>query len=264
MARSRNIKPGFFTHDKMSENDPLGRLLFLGLTTIADYKGELEWRPKRIKIEILPYDDCDLERLAINLERSGFIRFYSGGGKIYVHIVNFTKHQNPHKNEREAGTAIPAFTESMAQLIDLETLTIIRDDSGSNRDKDGTAPADSLNLIPDSNIPPPPPRAKKSAVVLKTYLAQCKEKSIEPVPESDAVFDYADDVGIPHDFLHLCWREFVDRYSDKTKRYADWRAVFRQAVRGNWLKIWYIVDNEYRLTTVGIQAQRKQASRGAA
>ena len=155
MARSRNIKPGFFTHEKMADNDPLGRLLFIGMTTISDFRGNLEWRPKRIKIQILPYDDCDLDLLAINLERSGFIRFYSDGNKTYVNIVNFMKHQNPHKNERESGTEIPDYTEEMHQAFDFESLAINRDKSRANHDKDGTARADSLNLIPDSLNPQP-------------------------------------------------------------------------------------------------------------
>ena len=150
MARSRNIKPGFFTHDAMAENEPLGRLLFLGLTTLADFKGCLEWRPKRIKTQLLPYDDCDVEALAINLDLSGFVRFYSDGEKTYLHIVNFVKHQNPHKNEKAAGSEIPEYTEKARQLVDIKGLTINRDKSRINHEQDGTAPADSLNLIPDS------------------------------------------------------------------------------------------------------------------
>lgn len=153
MARARNIKPGFFTHEQMAENDPLGRLLFIGLTTIADYKGELEWRPKRIKIQVLPYDECNLDSLAINLDKSGFVRFYSDGDKIFLKIVNFEKHQNPHKNEREAGSEIPSFTEEMRQRVDLKTLAIKSEKIAINPERDGTAPALSLIPHPDSLNP---------------------------------------------------------------------------------------------------------------
>ena len=155
MARSRNIKPGFFTNEDLAENDPLGRLLFAGLWTIADYRGNIEWRPKRIKAQILPYDDCDIHRLTINLDKSGFVRFYSDGEKIYLHICNFAEHQNPHKNEREKGSDIPEYTETMRQAVDLKGLTIIPDKIAINPDKNGTAPADSLKLIPDSINPIP-------------------------------------------------------------------------------------------------------------
>ena len=57
MARARNIKPALFTNDTLAENDALGRLLFIGLWTIADFKGDVEWRPKRVKAQVLPYDD---------------------------------------------------------------------------------------------------------------------------------------------------------------------------------------------------------------
>ena len=60
MARARNIKPAFFTNDDLAEIEPLGRLLFIGLWTICDYKGDLEWRQKRVKAQILPYDNCDI------------------------------------------------------------------------------------------------------------------------------------------------------------------------------------------------------------
>ena len=154
MARARNIKPSFFTHDELADNDPLGRLLFIGLWTIADYKGELEWRPKRVKAQVMPYDDCDIEALAINLEKTGFIRFYSVSGSDYVHIVNFNKHQNPHKNEKDKGSDVPAMTsENIAepsQVIESNVVDKITDGIEINREENGTAPADSLFPLPDS------------------------------------------------------------------------------------------------------------------
>ena len=167
MPRSRNIKYSFFTNDELAEIDPLGRLLFIGLWTIADYKGDLEWRPKKVKAELLPYDDCDIKELAINLDKSGFIRFYSDGDSIYLLISNFSTHQNPHKNEREKGSQIPEYTEKMRQAIDLKGLAINLDKVAINLDENGTPPADSLILIadslsldPDSGLPIPEPHGK--------------------------------------------------------------------------------------------------------
>jgi hypothetical protein len=62
-------------------------------------------------------------------------------------------------------------------------------------------------------------------------------------------------VSLPRHFLSLAWAEFKSRYSQKTKRYTDWRAVFRSAVRENWLKLWLLNGDTYTLTTVGQQAQ---------
>jgi len=150
MARSRNIKPAFFLNDTLAEIDPLGRLLFIGMWTICDFKGDFEWRERRIKVQILPYDNCDIKELAINLDKSGLIRFYSNGEKVYVNTPNFAKHQNPHKNERGRGSDVPPFSEGGRQLIDLETLAINRDSNGINQDDSHSDRADSLLLIPDS------------------------------------------------------------------------------------------------------------------
>ena len=89
----------------------------------------------------------------------------------------------------------------------------------------------------------------------------------KPIPEGDAVFVYADEVGIPHEFLRLAWLEFRHRYTQPdAKRYRDWRSVFRKSVRGNWLKLWWLdpASNAYGLTTVGLQAQRAHQERHAA
>jgi len=184
MARSRNIKPAFFDNDELGELEPLARLLFIGLWTLADYNGSLEWREKRIKAQLLPYDECEIKVLAINLDRSGFIRFYSDGDSIYLNIVNFSKHQNPHKNERERGSDIPAYNETMRQAIDFKGLTINRDLSGSERNEDGTDPADSLIPYPDSLIQNPvikkPSAIDESMVLLIDRILDLYMEIIKP------------------------------------------------------------------------------------
>ena len=106
MARSRNIKPGFFTNDLLGELEPTARLLFAGLWCHADREGRLLDRPKKIKAEILPYDGCDCDKLLSKLEKSGFIIRYSVDSSQYIQCVNFDKHQNPHVKEQ--ASTIPA------------------------------------------------------------------------------------------------------------------------------------------------------------
>ena len=69
--RIRTIKPDFFKHDKVSDLKPLARLLFISLWCLADRRGRLEDRPKRIKVECLPYDDCDVDALLWELHSAG-------------------------------------------------------------------------------------------------------------------------------------------------------------------------------------------------
>lgn len=107
MARARNIKPAFFMNDELAEIDPLGRLLFIGLWTIADREGRLEDRPARIKVETIPYDNCDVDELLNELAKRDFIRRYEVDGVRYIQVTNFSKHQNPHRNERQSEIPAP-------------------------------------------------------------------------------------------------------------------------------------------------------------
>jgi len=104
MARSRNIKPGFFTNADLSCCSPLARILFVGLWTIADRSGRLRDRPKQIKGEILPYDDCDVEKLLDELAKADepFIVRYEVEGVSYIQVTNFGTHQSPHHTERDS------------------------------------------------------------------------------------------------------------------------------------------------------------------
>ena len=111
------------------------------------------------------------------------------------------------------------------------------------------------------------PKAKaEGAVCLRTWLDGLKARQEQPVPPDDPVFAYATRVGIPRDFLALAWRQFRHRYTEQHpgKRYRDWRRVFRNAVEGNWLKLWWLdpASQQYGLTTVGLQAQRSHDQAG--
>lgn len=61
MARSRNIKPGFFTNEQLVALPFSTRLLFVGLWTLADRDGRLEDRPLKIKMQVFPGDAVDVE-----------------------------------------------------------------------------------------------------------------------------------------------------------------------------------------------------------
>lgn len=143
MARARNIKPGFFLNDKLAECDISTRLLFIGLWCIADREGRLKDRPKRIKAEVFPYDDIDVEPLLGQLQENGFIIRYSVDEHEYIQVVNFNKHQNPHVKEAES--TLPPCPDYEQAPEKHHACTIQAPDLHSS------FPADSL--IPDSLIP---------------------------------------------------------------------------------------------------------------
>lgn len=142
MARARNIKPALFKNEILGVADPIYTLLFSGLWLLADREGRLEDRPLRIKAELFPYrEGIDMPAMLRWLSDAGFIHRYSFGENRYIEIANFTKHQNPHKNE--VASEIPSVSDGC-----LDT-----DKIGTSTEEIKTAPADSLSLdllIPDS------------------------------------------------------------------------------------------------------------------
>ena len=112
--RARNLKPGYFKNEGLADLPPLARILFAGLWGMADREGRLEDRPKRIKAEILPYDNCDTDKLldALAQHDEHFIVRYAVDGKRYIAIPNFPEHQSPHCREPESTIPAPDLHQS--------------------------------------------------------------------------------------------------------------------------------------------------------
>jgi hypothetical protein len=143
MARSRNIKPGFFTNDKLVELPFETRLLFIGLWTLADKAGRLANRPKKIKMELFPADKLDVEPMLGALESAGFIDCYTVDGVACIKVNNWTKHQSPHHTER-ASTLPP-------RLMDGD-LTVKSPEVHASITVEIPLIPDSGFLIPDSSV----------------------------------------------------------------------------------------------------------------
>lgn len=87
----------------------------------------MEFRPDRIKAEVLPYDKAKVGDLLHSLEKLEFLQFYRVDDKPYIQIINFEHHQHPHIREPESTVPAP--------------------------DKHRSSPSDSGFLIPDSGFP---------------------------------------------------------------------------------------------------------------
>jgi hypothetical protein len=93
MARIRNIKPDFWTDEKLVELDPWERLLFIGIWNFVDDEGYMPYSPKRLKMQVFPGDSLDVSRGVQNLISIGAITLYdSEAGKI-LKVTNWSKHQ---------------------------------------------------------------------------------------------------------------------------------------------------------------------------
>ena len=113
--RARNIKPGFFTNEDLAECTFPARILFIGLWCLADREGRLQDRPKKIKMEVFPADDVDVDTALGELAQYGLIRRYQVEDASYIDIPAFLKHQRCHANEQPS--SIPPFPEALATKV---------------------------------------------------------------------------------------------------------------------------------------------------
>lgn len=105
--RIRTIKPEFFKHDGIAALAPLTRLLFIGLWSLADSEGRMEDRPARIRVEILPYDECDADAMLADLDRAGFIKRYQIDGLHLIELPSFRRHQRIGGKEAQQPSRFP-------------------------------------------------------------------------------------------------------------------------------------------------------------
>lgn len=184
MARSRNIKPAIMANEDLAELQPFDRLLFIYLWMLADREGRLEDRPKRIKAEAFPYDNCDAEPMLERLAAAGFISRYSVEGKGVIQVINFTKHQTPHVREQASTLPKqpPEIAEAEPSTDKADTRHNLGSDKSSPRSPDSLIP-DSLN--PDSNTPPTPQGEVSAPATVKDSLT-VQEPDQEAAPSQAA------------------------------------------------------------------------------
>jgi hypothetical protein len=112
MPRIRTIKPDFFKHEALFEAEqetglPL-RLAYIGLWTQADREGRFLWRPRPLKLDVLPYDECDFGRVLDALATRGFLVKYSDGKRDIGAIPSFLRHQVINNRESASNLSPPS------------------------------------------------------------------------------------------------------------------------------------------------------------
>lgn len=123
MARIRTIKPDFFRHEGLQDlerDNPSSyvMLTFAGLWTLCDRAGRFEWKPRTIKLDVLPFLEFDMGKTLALLERFTYVRRYEVDGKVYGVIPSFEEHQRISGKEAQEPPKYPepvefldAFTE---------------------------------------------------------------------------------------------------------------------------------------------------------
>lgn len=151
--RARNLKPGLFRNEILGQADPIYTIAFQGMWCLADRRGLLEDRPARIKAEIFPYRNVDIESIISWLCENDFIVRFSHGNTRVILVKKFREHQHPHPNEARSKFDVPE--SEILTMMSLNVITLVP----HSHDKVCQLQSDSLilctsdSLIPDPLIP---------------------------------------------------------------------------------------------------------------
>lgn len=108
MARIRTVKPEFFRHEKLQELGPLSMLIFEGLWTQCDKEGRFQWRPRTLKLDILPFINFEMEKELHKLAEHFFIVKYESEGEQFGVIPSFLDHQRISGKELQEPAKYPS------------------------------------------------------------------------------------------------------------------------------------------------------------
>lgn len=185
--RIRTIKPEFFTHEELYEAEaktklPL-RLAYVGLWCVADRDGRFRWQPRRLGVQIMPYDSVDFDAVMEALLAAGFVDRYGEEGEFGV-IPSFSRHQCINAREAVSKLPDPAVSpkrtcmhvhahETHVQDCDasraspsrVKCKTVTREvharGEGKGREREGNMEEELSSAVPASAVPTPEPAPKK-------------------------------------------------------------------------------------------------------
>jgi len=139
MGRIRTVKPEVALHEGLFDIEketglPI-RFAWVVLPTATDREGRFLWQPRRLKAQVLPYDDVDFSRVMDAWLARGLVVKYRVNGVWYGCIPTFTKHQVV--NNREAASDKPGIDEA-DEVIDNRNNNIDALPTRDSRDEHAT------------------------------------------------------------------------------------------------------------------------------
>ena len=181
MPRIRNVKPDFFLDFELSKLSPHARLLFIGLWTQADKAGRLYDEPHKLKVQILPWDDVDIEKLLSDLTPKFITRYMLKDGHKSIQINKWI-HQKPHHTEKDSVIPPPLTVKRRLKHGDLTA-----------RKGDGEGKGDGVIAAPAATAPPLSEPDQKRALSNNPVhrLVEAWKKMLEIAPADQKTWDQA-------------------------------------------------------------------------
>jgi len=112
MARIRTIKPEYFRHELLQDLEILNpglhpMLVFAGLWGQCDKNGVFEYKPRQLKLDILPFLEYDMGASLTLLREAKLIALMLHGEKVYGFVPSFKDHQRINGKEAQDNSKFP-------------------------------------------------------------------------------------------------------------------------------------------------------------
>jgi len=194
---------------------------------MADWKGRLEDRPWKIKIEVLPGDPCDINQLLDDLAAADhLILRYQVEGRRLIQVTTFEKHQHVSEKEKRSECLPPPPEWRQAEPVSIGAKEgSPQIDTGtkpvSSRSEPSVTPAASQNQpgSPFSTALPPTalpftslPHASLPSENLTTRVRK----------KSENAHTYASD-------FEAFWQEYPS-HIDKRRAFGCWKSRLKQGI----------------------------------
>lgn len=162
MARIRTIKPDFWVDEVMADLDPVAKLLFIGMFNFVDDDGYVEDSARRLKMQIFPGNDYDVQKALEALCEAGrVVRCVSDQGSI-LWVKNFLRHQVISHPTKTKYTGIRTLNdepipESSGEFASSPEPSALKGREGKGKEKNGGGGESE----PGGSQEPPPRRCPK-------------------------------------------------------------------------------------------------------
>ena len=97
MARKRMIDPNIWQSEDFSKLSTLGKLVFIGLFSLADDEGRGRCNPVYLKSTLFPYEEsirsADIDKTLFEISSNMSVIFYSCDGSNYYSLYNWNTWQ---------------------------------------------------------------------------------------------------------------------------------------------------------------------------
>ena len=137
MARKRMIDPNIWQSEDFSKLSTLGKLVFIGLFSLADDEGRGRSNPVYLKSILFPYEEgirsADIDKTLSEISSNMSVIFYSCDGSSYYSLCNWNIWQ---KIDRPTESKIPEYDEKTMQRLFDEHSTSPRRVIAPNRKED--------------------------------------------------------------------------------------------------------------------------------